>query len=63
MITQMIRKRLYCVTDVRATGKAIPRKFLCVVGVHKEYLVEVPELHIASLPQSYLQQMSRAIGK
>ena len=45
MSTQIIRKRVFRVTDVRAIGRLIPREFLCVIGVYREYLVEAPELH------------------
>ena len=31
MITQIIRKQFFCVTDVRAIGKLIPREFFGVI--------------------------------
>ena len=40
MITQTVRKQLFCETDVRAIGKFIPRELLCVIGVHRTYLME-----------------------
>ena len=47
MITQAIRKQFFGATDVRAIGKSIPRLrgFLCVISVHRKYLMEAPELH------------------
>ena len=30
---------------MRAIGKSIPRHFLCVLDVHRKYLMEAPELH------------------
>ena len=32
MIRLMIRKQFFCVADVRAIGKLIPREFLCGIG-------------------------------
>ena len=32
MITQIIRKQLFCVTNVRVVGKLIPRQLVCVIG-------------------------------
>ena len=31
MITQLIRKQIFCVTDVRAIGKSIPRQLMFVI--------------------------------
>ena len=31
-ITNIVRKQLFCVTDVRAIGKVIPRQLMCVMG-------------------------------
>ena len=45
MITQMIRKYFFCVTDMGAIAKLIPREFLCIIRVHRKYLMELPELH------------------
>ena len=45
MITQIIRKQFFCVTDVCVIGKLIPRKLFCVIGVYRKYLMEAPELH------------------
>ena len=42
-ITQLIRKQVFSVTDVRAIGKLILRKLLCVFGAHITY-VESPAL-------------------
>ena len=36
MITQMIRKPFFCVTDVRAIGKLIPKQLMCVIGAFTE---------------------------
>ena len=36
MITQMIRKRFFCVTDVHVIWKLIPRQFMCVIGAFTE---------------------------
>ena len=48
MITQIIRKQFFGVTDVSAIGKSIHRELFCVVDMHRslrKYLVEAPELH------------------
>ena len=45
MITQIIRKQFFCVTDVCAIGKLIPREFFCVIGVYRKYHMEAPKLH------------------
>ena len=42
---QILRKLLLCVTKVRVIGELISREFLCVLGVHKKYLMEAPQLH------------------
>ena len=31
MITQVIRKQFFCVTDVHVIGKLIPRQLMCVI--------------------------------
>ena len=36
MITQMIRKQFFCVTNVCAIRKLIPRQIMCVVGALTE---------------------------
>ena len=36
MITQIIRKQFFCVTNVRAIGKLIPRQLICVIGTFTE---------------------------
>ena len=36
MITQTIRKQFFCVTDVRSTGKLLPRQLMCVIGAFAE---------------------------
>ena len=36
MITQIIQKQFFCVTDVCAIGKVIPRQLMCVVGTCTE---------------------------
>ena len=36
MITQIIRKQFFCVTDVCAIGKLIPRQLMCVIGAFTE---------------------------
>ena len=36
MITQIIRKQFFCVTDVLAIGKLTLREFLCVIGTLTE---------------------------
>ena len=47
MITQIIRKQFFCVTDVCVCviGKLIPREFFCVIGVYRKYHMEAPKLH------------------
>ena len=35
MITQIIRKPFFCVTDVRAIRKVIPGKLLCLASSQK----------------------------
>ena len=45
MITQMIRKKIFCVTDVCVIGKLIPRECFCVIGVYRKYHMEAPKLH------------------
>ena len=42
MITQIIRKQFFCVTDVCVIGKLIPREFFCVIGVYRKYHMEAP---------------------
>ena len=44
MITQIIQKHFFCVKDVRAIGKLIPRKFLCVISHHRKFPLEAPKL-------------------
>ena len=44
MITQIIRKQFFCVTDVRVIGKLIPREFFCVIGVYIKYHMEAPKV-------------------
>ena len=36
MITQIIRKQFFCVTDVCVIGKLIPRQLMCVIGASTE---------------------------
>ena len=36
MITQIIRKQFFCVTNARAIGKLIPRQLICVIGTFAE---------------------------
>ena len=36
MITQTIRKRFVCVTDVRVIRKLIPRQLMCGIGAFTE---------------------------
>ena len=45
MITQIIRKHFFRVTDVHAIGELIPKEFLCIWDVHRMYLMEAPKLH------------------
>ena len=45
MIAQRIRKHFFCVTDVCAIGKIIPREFFCVIGVCRKYHMKAPKLH------------------
>ena len=45
MITQIIGKQFFCVTDVCLIGKFIPREFFCVIGVYRKYHMEAPKLH------------------
>ena len=52
MITKIIQKHFSCVTDVRVLATSIPREFLCVIGVHRKYLMETSELHKIVLPAS-----------
>ena len=40
MITQIIRKLLFCVTGVRANGKLSPRQLLCVIGAFADSTYE-----------------------
>ena len=42
MITQIIRKRFFCATDVCVIGKLIPREFFCVIGIYRKYHMEGP---------------------
>ena len=42
MITQIIRKQFFCVTDVCVIGKLIPREFFCVIGIYRKYHMEGP---------------------
>ena len=42
MITQIIRKQFFCVTDVRAIGQLIPRELFCVIGIYRKYHMEGP---------------------
>ena len=44
VITQMLRKHFFCVTDVHAIRKLIPRQFLCIIGPHRKYVMEAPKL-------------------
>ena len=47
MITQIIRKQFFCVTDVCVCviGKSILSEFFCVFGVYRKYHMEAPKLH------------------
>ena len=36
MITQIIQKQFFCVTDVRVIGKLIPKQLLCVIRTFTE---------------------------
>ena len=36
MITQMILKQFFCVTDARVIGKVLRRQFMCVIGAFTE---------------------------
>ena len=36
MITQIIRKQFFCVTDVCVIAKVIPRQLMCVIGAFTE---------------------------
>ena len=40
MITQIIRKQFFGVTDVRVIGKLIPRQLMCVIGAFTESTYE-----------------------
>ena len=46
MITRIIRKQFFCVTDVRAIGKCNSQIInVCNWRVHRKYLMKAPELH------------------
>ena len=63
MITHIIQKQFFCVTDVRAIGKFIPRKLLCVLHAFTEStLWRRPNYTKEFLAGSAVQQMSCAIG-
>ena len=57
MITQIIRKQLFCVTNVRVIGKKnLPRQLVCVCvcnwHVHGKYLMKSPNYTKEFLPES-----------
>ena len=45
MNTQIIRKRLFCVTGVSVIGELIPRQLMCVTGAFTESTREGAQLH------------------
>ena len=45
MITQIIRKQFFCVTDVRVTGKLISKQLMCVIGTSHKVPYEGAQLH------------------
>ena len=52
MITQIIQKQFFCVTDVCVIGKLIPRQLMCNWHVHRKYLVKAPDYTKEFLPES-----------
>ena len=63
MITQIIRKQFFCVTDVRVIGKLIPGQSMCNWRVRTKYPIKAPNYTKEFLPESPVQQMSCVIGK
>ena len=45
MIARIILKQFFCVTDVRAIGKLIPRPLMCVMARSQKVPYEGAELH------------------
>ena len=64
MITQIIWKHFFCVKDVSAIGKLVPRQLICVISTFtKSTLWRRSNYTKEFLPESPVQQMSCAIGK
>ena len=52
-ITQIIRKQFFCVTDVCAIGKFIPRQLMCVIGTCTESTLSRRVYNIENGPTCY----------